>query len=293
MLEITVCPVCDSSEWHKVFEVADYSISKEQFVLLKCAKCAFVVTSPQPTRDNLPKYYQSENYISHSGSSNGLVNFIYLHARRFSLRWKLNILKALKPAGALLDVGCGTGEFLKTMKDDNWRVNGVEPSDLARKKAEVLIDQPLSNSVDQVNGQYDIITLWHVLEHMPALNDSFSQIKKLLKDNGRLTIAVPNHLAADAQKYQENWAGYDVPRHLWHFSQPSMVLFLQKHGLTLEKTIPMKLDAYYVSLLSEKYKNGESSSLAGLINGFVSGLTSNRKARKSGEYSSLIYIARK
>ena len=144
MSEITACPVCNSSEWHKVFQVIDHSISKEQFGLLKCIKCGFVVTSPQPSVDNLSKYYQSENYISHSGSSNGLVNFIYLKARRISLQWKLNIIKAFKPEGLLLDVGCGTGEFLKTMKDDNWQINGVEPSDLAREKAELLIGRRFS-----------------------------------------------------------------------------------------------------------------------------------------------------
>lgn len=293
MREITVCPICNSSEWHKVFHVIDHSISKEQFHLAKCAKCSLVVTSPQPSSDNLVKYYQSENYISHSGRSNGLVNFIYLLARKISLHWKLNIIKALKPGGSLLDVGCGTGEFMKTMKDDNWQVNGVEPNDLARGKAEILINQSLSESVDKAAGQHDIVTLWHVLEHLPTLNDSLDKIKNLLKQDGRLIIAVPNHLSADAEKYKENWAGYDVPRHLWHFNQQSMVLFLQKHGLTLEKTLPLKLDSFYVSLLSEKYSSHRNAGIGGLINGFFNGLSSNVKARKSGEYSSLIYIAKK
>jgi 2-polyprenyl-3-methyl-5-hydroxy-6-metoxy-1,4-benzoquinol methylase len=291
MLTILECPICQSKNWQPVFEVTDHSISKEKFTLIKCAACALVVTSPRPDDDRLGRYYQSDDYISHSGKSNNLVNKIYLQARKISLRWKLNIIQQEKHWGKLLDIGCGTGEFLHTMKTAGWEVSGVEPSMTARSKAEQLLEQTINENLESVKGAFDIITLWHALEHLPDLNGSLEKIVKLLKPDGKLLIAVPNHTSHDGSKYGPHWAGYDVPRHLWHFNQKAMAALLLKHGFTLQKTLPMKLDSYYVSLLSEKYKGG--GAIGNLVNGFLSGFTSNQKAKTTGEYSSLIYIAGK
>lgn len=250
-----------------------------------------VITSPRPDDDKLSRYYQSDDYISHSGQSNNIVNRIYLQARKYSLRWKLRLANSLKTSKTICDIGCGTGEFLRTMKQAGWAVSGVEPNPSARQKAEQNISQPVYESLQQATNQFDLISLWHVLEHLPELNESLTKIIQLLKPEGRLLIAVPNHSSPDANHYQEYWAGYDVPRHLWHFNQKAMVLFLQKHGFTLEKTIPMKLDAFYVSMLSEKYMGNPG--ISGLIKGFLNGFSSNQTAKKTGEYSSLIYIARR
>lgn len=291
MIKISECPICQSKNWQPVFEVTDHSISKEKFTLIKCEGCALVVTSPRPDDDKLGRYYQSEDYISHSGKSNNLVNKIYLQARKISLRWKLDIVRQEQPLGKLLDIGCGTGEFLSTMKTEGWEVSGVEPSTTAKAKAEQLLNQTISENIENVDGPFDIITLWHVLEHLADLNGSLEKIGTLLKTDGMLLIAVPNHFSHDGKKYGAFWAGLDVPRHLWHFNQKAMAMLLLKHGFTLQKTLPMKLDSYYVSLLSEKYKGG--SSVGNLVNGFLSGFSSNQKAKTTGEYSSLIYIAGK
>ena len=292
MQEVSICPVCQSTEWQYMFRVIDHSISKEEFGLKRCLHCSMLVTSPRPDNNKLSCYYQSDNYVSHSGLSNSLENLIYLQARKFSLKWKLGIIKKLKPHGSILDVGCGTGQFLKTMQGSLWTVSGVEPNDQARKKAEQLLHLLIFNNIEQLTESYDLITLWHVLEHLPNLNRSLQKINALLKSDGRLLIAVPNHSSGDAHLYQEYWAGFDAPRHLWHFNKKSMVLFLQKHGFLVKKIIPMKLDAYYVSLLSEKYKQA-GNRLGGLLKGFMNGLSSNIQAAKTGEYSSLIYIANK
>ena len=293
MIEIKLCPICQSTDWYKSLRVADHFISKETFQLIECKHCTFVATSPQPNEEILPTYYQSDNYISHSNQATNLINFIYLIARNISLRWKLRLIKNLKPVVSLLDIGCGTGSFLQIAKEHGTHVSGVEPNDEARKKAEGQLNQIIFNSLDKVQGCFDVITLWHVLEHVPDLNKSIKKINDLLTKDGYLLIAVPNHASEDSKKYGFYWAGYDAPRHLWHFNQKSMALLLQKHGLKVEKKIPMKLDAYYVSMLSEKYKKQGKNGLMSLLNGIISGLSSNFNARKSGEYSSLIYIARK
>ncbi len=293
MHEIRSCPVCNSSQWENFYQVTDHSITKEAFNLIRCRDCHLVVTSPQPESEILSRYYQSDNYISHSGSPSSLLNFAYLQARKISLRWKRNIISSQKPPGKLLDLGCGTGEFLQVMQQTGWHVSGIEPNQSARKKAEKLVNKSILESLDQPTDSFDIITLWHVLEHLPDLNTTVEKLKAILKPDGRFLIAVPNYNSHDAQYYKEFWAGYDVPRHLWHFNQKAMVLFLQKHGLVLEKIIPMKLDAFYVSILSEKYKRNFKAGITSLVSGFMTGLSSNQQAKLTGEYSSLIYIARK
>ena len=291
MLNMLECPICQSKNWNPFFEVTDHSISKEKFQLKKCEGCGLVVTSPRPDDDKLSVYYQSDDYISHSGKSNSLLNKTYLTARKFSLRWKLSIIQNIKPNGKLLDVGCGTGEFLQTIKEAGWEVSGVEPSPNARAKAEKILAQSIHENIETTIGPFEIITLWHVLEHLPDLNASLEKINNLLKSDGKLLIAVPNHSAHDGKKYGAHWAGYDVPRHLWHFNQKAMATLLHKHGFNLEKILPMKLDSFYVSLLSEKYRG--SGTIGNLVNGFLSGWSSNQKAKTTGEYSSLIYIAGK
>lgn len=293
MQEIKTCPICSSKTWESVFEVTDHAISKESFQLKKCWECELVVTSPQPEADKLSRFYQSDNYISHSGKSNNIINSVYLQARKISLGWKQNIIANQQSIGSILDVGCGTGEFLQRMKSSGWQVSGIEPIDTARKKAAQILNQTIHESLENTIGEFDVITLWHVLEHLPNLNESMEKIHKLLKPKGSLIIAVPNHNSQDAKTYKKFWAAYDTPRHLWHFNKSAMSRLLQNHKFIQEKILPMKLDSYYVSLLSEKYKHNGQMGLEGTVNAILNGLLSNLKAKKSGEYSSLIYVATK
>jgi 2-polyprenyl-3-methyl-5-hydroxy-6-metoxy-1,4-benzoquinol methylase len=212
-----------------------------------------------------------------------------LFFRKRSLRWKLSLLPNRK--GKLLDYGCGTGEFLKTCQESGWIISGVEPSPIARKKANTLTGAEIKSSLPE-NDRFDAITLWHVLEHVSDLNNMVSQLANSLNDNGKLLIAVPNHESYDAKYYQQFWAGYDVPRHLWHFTQNSMQAILENNGLTIVNIIPMKLDSFYVSMLSEKYKQA-TYPLFQLPKAFWIGLISNWKAKNQNAYSSLIYVAQK
>jgi 2-polyprenyl-3-methyl-5-hydroxy-6-metoxy-1,4-benzoquinol methylase len=293
MLSITVCPVCSHQSFEPYLSCVDHTVSHETFPLLKCANCTFIVTSPRPTDGDLGAYYLSDEYISHSSKATTLFDKIYRLARHFTLRWKLRLvlenLSVNTGKPSLLDYGCGTGAFLKTAKDKGFIVAGVEPSQIARHTAiKITGEQIAKRLVDIDTDQFDAITLWHVLEHIPDLSQTVSALKMLLATNGTMFIAVPNHNSIDAKIYGSNWAAYDVPRHLWHFNRDTMKLLMATHGLRIEKIIPMKLDAFYVSMLSEKTKpKANAPSIA--IKGFINGLRSNF-GKNNGDYSSLIYI---
>ena len=275
------------------FSVKDYSVSQETFQIIESEYDGILKTNPQPAQQDLPKYYSSEDYISHTDSRRNLLEQVYHLVRKNALKRKLNLIKSFKTDGhELLDIGCGTGDFLKIVKENNWVVSGVEPDENARKIANDKTGgsvQDISALLDFNEERFDVITLWHVLEHLPKLEDHIQLFQKLLKPNGRLVIAVPNYKSYDALYYQNFWAAYDVPRHLWHFSQKGISDLLQQFGFNLVETHPMKFDSFYVSLLSEKYKNG-------FMNPFMAfwvGLRSNSKAKSSMEYSSLIYCFKK
>lgn len=291
MVNITECPVCKSQSLSPFRSCEDFTVSHETFTIKKCEECTLAITSPRPDTEKLAAYYQSQDYISHSGKTSGLLGPIYTLARKYALNWKARMLKNQAPFGSALDFGCGTGEFLATLKSKGWDVEGVEPSDLARAKAMKITGQEIHVSLTGIPGkQFDAITAWHVIEHVPDLSATLQHLKNLLKKDGIIFIAVPNYESADAEKYKDLWAGYDVPRHLWHFSKKSMTRLLESNGLKVSDIVPMKLDSYYVSMLSENYTNGNKTYLKNLVKGFVSGFKSNSKAG-SDNYSSLIYIA--
>ena len=288
MINVTTCNICGGNQFTTLLSCKDFTVSQEDFLLIRCKQCAVIITSPRPEEDKLGKYYQSEDYISHTSKANNFINFLYLNVRKITLQQKRKILESIAQQKTILDYGCGTGSLISYLQTKGWQVKGYEPDANARKLAQqncIVYDNPKT-----ILETFDVITLWHVLEHTTEPNLTISLLSKLLKPRGKLVIAVPNHKSYDANYYKQYWAAYDVPRHLWHFNREAMEQLLQQHGFTLQKIEPMKFDAYYVSLLSESYKK---SSLLTLIKAFTRGFISNWKANKTGEYSSLIYIASK
>lgn len=270
--------------------VKDHSISGETFKLIQNPEYGFLETTPQPSIDKLPDYYKSDDYISHTDTKRNLFEKMYHVIRTISLKKKLKLINSFSlETKNLLDVGCGTGDFLQTAKQNNWIVSGIEPNEQARE----IANKKTGNSVYEIeklskfkSESFDVITLWHVLEHLPNLDNHIGIFKKLLKPHGTLIIAVPNYNSYDATYYKEFWAAYDVPRHLWHFNKTSISKLVLKVSMEVIKIKPMLFDAFYVSLLSEKYMHGKMNP----IKGFWIGLLSNLKALKSKEVSSLIYI---
>ena len=296
MIEITKCPVCDGIQFAPFTTCVDHSVSHETFNIVRCADCELLVTNPRPTNEQLAKYYESPAYTSHVGSAKSFIDKIYIATRNFTLQWKLSLVKknSMTSGTTILDYGCGVGEFLKVAKLQGWDTTGIEPSSHARQQAAAIISSDIKSSLRQVTDakkKFDVITLWHVLEHVEDLDLTIQKLRSVLADHGTIFIAVPNNSSWDADHYKQYWAAYDVPRHIWHFKKNNLRKLMEKNAMTLIRILPMRLDAFYISLLSEKYKNGSQSVLS-IASAFVNGLRSNYHARTNMEYSSLIYIVR-
>lgn len=264
----------------------DHLVSGEEFQILKYED-GILRTDPVPL--DLSKYYESEDYISHSDSRGNLQDKIYQLVKSHMLSKKASWIRRYFKQGTILDVGAGTGEFLNKMKSYLWNVEGVEPNKTARELG-VLKGLNLKDDLSKIqNKKFKVISLWHVLEHLPDLEQKINEFYELLDDDGILIIAVPNHNSYEANYYKKDWAAWDVPRHLWHFSRKGIERKLSENHFKLVDEKPLKFDSYYVSLLSEKNKNSKTN----FINAFYRGLVSNIKARNSGEYSSIAYFFKK
>ena len=266
----------------------DYTVSRETFSIYIDKKSQLLITTPRPSVHDLSRYYDSDEYISHSDSKKSFIDKVYQIVRNYTTKQKVKLINSFSATNkSVLDIGSGTGDFLLACKQNGWSIDGVEPNNKANKETRSKTVTEISKDISELeNKQYDVITMWHVLEHVPNLNEYIFILKKILKPDGVLVVAVPNHKSYDASYYKEFWAAYDVPRHLWHFSRLSIDKLFQFANMKVTKVLPMKFDSFYVSLLSEKYKTGKSN----FIKAFFIGLQSNLKARTSKEYSSLIYV---
>jgi 2-polyprenyl-3-methyl-5-hydroxy-6-metoxy-1,4-benzoquinol methylase len=277
----------DVSNKKHFLTVTDYSVSKETFELYYDQDLDLLITSPQPSPENLGRYYESNDYISHTDSKRSLFEKAYHFVKGIALKNKLNLINNCSSIkGNLLDIGAGTGDFLLTAKQNGWNTIGVEPSEKAKGIA-IGKGIQFSDSTEELeSNSFDVITMWHVLEHVPNLETQIKELKRLVKPNGTIIIAVPNFKSYDANHYGKFWAAFDVPIHFWHFSKTAIKLLFEKEDIKLEKVLPMKFDSFYVSLLSEKYKNGKMN----FVKAIWIGLVSNWKANWSLEYSSHIYV---
>ncbi len=271
----------------KFIDVKDHSISKESFELFEDSEYELLKTNPFPELTELGKYYESEDYISHTDGSRNLFEKVYQTVKKKTLNDKISWIKSFKKNTiSILDIGCGTGDFLFRAKEEGWNVFGFEPNE----KAKAISKSKNINLIDDLDSyqkhSFDVITMWHVLEHVPDLDKQIKQIKTLLKPDGLLIIAVPNYKSYDASFYKSDWAAYDVPRHLWHFSKTSIKKIFQNYQMQLIHIKPMYFDSFYVSLLSEKYRSGKMN----LLRAFYIGLISNLKGKSTKEYSSHVYF---
>lgn len=286
------CPICGSASLQPVLSARDHTVSGEEFQLLQCTACTLRFTQDVPDAASISPYYKSENYISHTNTSKGLINGLYQFVRKRTLKRKRRLIENLTGIhkGNLLDVGSGTGAFVQEMNQQGWQVTGLEPDADARKVAKEVNEASLtdiSTFYQLETGVYDAITMWHVLEHVHELQGYIAHLKNLLKENGRLFIAVPNYTSKDADIYQAHWAAYDVPRHLYHFSPQSVQVLMEKHGLKIYKHLPMWYDSFYISMLSSKYKNGKTNLLSSFFNGLRSNINAMGDVKKC---SSVIYV---
>ncbi len=292
MIHYSSCPLCRSNSIQPALEAKDHTVSQETFPIWHCNACSARFTQDVPGQENIGAYYASAGYISHSDTREGIINNLYHIVRKRTLASKRKLVSKATGIhkGNLLDIGCGTGAFLHTMQSAGWTITGLEPDAAARVKAGELYNinpQEPNRLFELTPDSYDAITMWHVLEHVHQLHEYMKQITNLLTKNGKLFIAVPNYTSGDAGAYGENWAAWDVPRHLYHFSPLSMEKLVIMHGLKFVAVKPMWFDSFYVSMLSEKYKNGKGNIIKAVFNGFLSNLKAIGSTKKC---SSVIYI---
>ena len=295
ILKINTCPLCGGQQLEHALTCTDHYASGEQFEVIRCAHCGFLMTQGVPVEAEIGKYYETPDYISHSDTQQGLMNRVYHWVRQYMLSRKAALVKRVSglSEGSLLDYGTGTGYFANTMVCQGWKVKAIEKSPQARAfaKKQFGLDVEAEHSLkDYPSMSLDVVTLWHVMEHLEHLNEMWETLHRILKDKGVLIVAVPNPESYDARKYKEWWAAYDVPRHLWHFSPSVMQQFGEKHGFVLEKEHPMPFDAFYVSMLTEKYKGNGLSFVKGLWTGALAWFSALGNKERS---SSLIYVFRK
>lgn len=286
------CPACSASAIQFALSAKDHTVSGEDFPVWQCNECGLRFTQDVPGAAGIGPYYQSEEYISHSNTSRGFINRLYQRVRKKTLRAKRRLIEKSTglAKGSILDVGSGTGAFVHEMKERGWQVTGLEPDEGARNVAKdsfAVELQDIHTFFGLPAESFDAITLWHVLEHVHELHRYMDQLKKLVKKEGRIFIAVPNYTSKDAMIYKEYWAAYDVPRHLYHFSPGSMGKLAARHGLQLQAYKPMWYDGFYISMLSSKYKNGKTNLVAAFLNGLRSNLKTLGNVQRC---SSVIYV---
>ncbi len=295
MIHYSECPVCKGGQINLAFSAKDNTVSNKNFPIWKCNDCSLLFTQDVPGQDEIGTFYASENYISHSDTRKGVINSLYHTIRKHTLSTKLKLVKSETglTRGNILDIGCGTGAFLNTMKTAGWGITGLEPDENARAKANAtyqLNAMPAAELFNLPAGSFNAITMWHVLEHVHQLHEYVNQLRHLLSEKGKIFIAVPNYTSYDAAHYKEHWAAYDVPRHLYHFSPQSMKALMNAHGLQVIKMKPMWFDSFYVSMLSEQYKNGRGNIISACWNGLVS---NSKTMFNTEKCSSVIYIISK
>ncbi len=291
------CPLCGSNNFNIYGRFKDYLISKEEFSVVKCPECGFLFTNPRPEIEFLGDYYQSDEYISHTDSRESVFDHIYHWVRKFMIKRKLSFidshLKNNVKRRILMDYGCGTGEFLMQARKSGYEVYGIEPNMDARDRAiskGIIVEKGLgirqNNNID-----FQVITLWHVLEHIPEPKKIIHELAEILEKDGLIVVAVPEYLSYDSKYYKEQWVAWDVPRHLNHFNKDTLCNIFYAYGFRLEKIYPLIFDSFYVSLLTEKNRDG---GFAGIIKAAFVGIISNMSAIFGyTPYSSQVYIFRK
>lgn len=291
MAERGACLVCGQSGFTDLYSAIDHLVSGDSFLIRRCNACSFCFTCDTPSEKEIDRYYLSEDYISHSDKRLSLTDRLYHLARSCMLGRKHRLVTAVtrKKTGTLLDAGSGTGYFASYMQQRGWKVTGIELSEQARNYSAsrfgitavapaALMNMPARSA--------DCITFWHVIEHLydPAM--WMREAGRILKDDGKCLIALPNLASADAKWFGRRWAALDVPRHLWHFTPATMTRFVSDNGFTCNKIRSLPLDVFYISVLSYRNRGCRLSLIRGLMTGAL--LSVSSFFRKYGA-SSLIY----
>lgn len=284
------CPICDGTQFEDYLKTQDFTFSKESFTVQACKNCGFRFTNPIPTEDTIGSYYGADNYMSHATQSRkGLMPFVYKRVRNMNLNNKLRLVKKHAKGKNLMDIGAGNGFFLNACQIEKYIVQGLEPDSRAREvaKKDFGLDLKEPSHISNLeSNSVDVITMWHVLEHVYHLKRDIAEYKRVLAEDGVLILALPNIDSYDSNYYKEYWDGLDLPLHLYHFSPKDVSNLFEQFDMEVVEMKPMKFDSYWVSMNSEKFKGGS------LPKAFYIGMKSNMKAT-NGKYSSQMYVLKR
>lgn len=295
MAEGYVCLACGAADSSELYHAKDHLVSGKEFLIRKCNACGMGRTVDPPSENDAGAYYVSDEYISHTDRKQSISDYLYHLARSFMLGRKQRLVTSAtgKSAGVLIDIGSGTGYFPAFMKKKGWQTTGVEISESAMRYS---ADRFGLNAVspaevrDLPSATADCITLWHVLEHLYRPDEWISEVSRMLKDDGKCILALPNFSSADAEWFGNSWAALDVPRHLWHFTPGSVQLFAERNGFSCERVLPLPLDLFYISILSYRNRGISPALIRGMITGVFLAVRSGFRKEKS---SSLVYVLAK
>lgn len=291
---IDKCPHCGSERFEKVFDCTAPHDDGVAFTLLKCGGCGFVFTQDVPVENEVACGVGVKRETTYSGLSKGLLQTMHKWVKNRMLKHKAKLLKSTSGLsyGRLLDITLHPAAFGDFMKHRGWRSRTVIVGPNARKGRGKSDDEWLTTGdLDRMDAEsFDVITLWHTLEHWQGLMSFWENAHRLLHDRGILIVAVPNCTSYDARYYQAQWAAYDVPRHLWHFTPKTIHNMALEHGFILMKHTPLYFDTFYVAMLSEKMRQNSCALVRGLWVG-IKALFATFQSPERG--SSMIYVFRK
>lgn len=295
MAEVRSCPVCGGADFSDLFAARDHLVTGDSFRIAQCCGCGLFATAYPPDEEDIGRYYQSDEYISHSDKNDGLTEQFYHLARKYMLGRKRRLVSRAtgKKTGTIIDIGSGTGYFASFMQQSGWNVTGVEINDRAREfsSAKFGISTLAPSAINDLDdASADCVTLWHVLEHLYDPGKWMGEVHRILTVEGRCIIALPNIESSDAQWFGEHWAALDVPRHLWHFSPDTIMRLAEEHGFVCEAVRPLPLDLFYISALSYRNRGRRVALLRGVATGLFLSIVNLFRRNKA---SSLIYVMAK
>ena len=250
-------------------ETKDYLVTHESFFVEEKEK-GISFTHPVIADEEIDKYYNTTAYLSHS-SNKTLISFFFDLFSNIMVKKKTSFMLGLGGVSAYLDYGCGIGKLISSMNKKGVASYGYDTSSLA---ISVCNNKSLnaSSNLDDLPNKYDLISFWHSLEHVSDYTKVLKKTKKMLSKNGTMVVALPNYDSFDAKFYSKFWAAYDTPRHRVHFTKKGFIKAASQLGFEVVKTKPLFLDSFYISMMSEKYKQSLFYFLKGLFIGALSNL---------------------
>ena len=255
-MENVNCIICENNESVDYLQLTDrLSILPTNYHLVQC-QCSFVYLNPRPKIDNISSYYPSEKYDPHYMSNKSIWIKFYHFVQFFTLRWKYSKIPDIHRSRNLLDIGAGQGEFASFMSKRGWNVV-IQDANIDIIDKNIPHDYNFVKDLQQINESesFNVITLWHSLEHIHNIKDLYSQINRLLAPEGVLLIAVPNLQAPEKKSFGVKWAAYDAPRHLYHFHPDSIKRLCMKYDFKIVRKFSLFQDSPYNILLSISNKS--------------------------------------